>query len=45
MLGVLTYLATAIVQNRNSLQSLKKSSVYQQPNNRAGAERIIILLR
>jgi uncharacterized membrane protein YfcA len=32
-----------LVQNRDSLQSLKKSSVYQQPNNRVVAERINFL--
>jgi uncharacterized protein len=40
LLAVATFV---LVQNRDSLQSLKKSSVYQQPNNRVAAERISLL--
>jgi uncharacterized protein len=40
LLAVATFV---LIQNRDSLQSLKKSSVYQQPNNRVAAERINFL--
>ncbi|MBF2029487.1 MAG: sulfite exporter TauE/SafE family protein [Oscillatoriales cyanobacterium C42_A2020_001] len=40
LLAVATFV---LVQNCDSLQSLKKSSVYQQPNNRVAAERINFL--
>ncbi|WP_293354450.1 MULTISPECIES: sulfite exporter TauE/SafE family protein [unclassified Microcoleus] len=42
LLAVATFV---LVQNRDSLQNLKKSSVYQQPNNRVAAERISPLNR
>jgi uncharacterized protein len=40
---LLAVAAFVLIQNRDSLQSPKKSSVYQQPNNRVAAERINFL--